>query len=59
MYMKTYPMLALDVRALIRNRFKVSRPTSNTYTFKKRIQPVIAKKARVVYVKATHFSVIA
>lgn len=42
----TYPMLPLDVRTLIRNNFKVSKPTSKTYTFKKRIQPVIRKKTK-------------
>lgn len=52
-------MLPLDVRALIRNRFTVSKPTSKTYTFKKRIQPVMTKKVSTFYVETKKFTVIA
>lgn len=30
---------SLDVRALLRNRFVISRPNSKSYVFKKRIVP--------------------
>lgn len=54
-----YPMLPLDVRALIRNRFAVSKPTSKTYTFKKRIQPVISKKVKAFFMTTKNFTVVA
>lgn len=57
--MLNYPMLKLDVRKLMRNQFRLSKPCSNRYVFKKRIFPIAEGKMHNVHVRATHFKGIA
>lgn len=52
-----YPMLPLDIRALIRNQFKISKPCSKTYTFKKRISPIVGGGKKGHFVNTAVFRI--
>lgn len=40
-------MLVLDIRKLIRNQFRLSKPCCDRYVFKKRISPMAGKLAKI------------